>query len=829
MRRILQIMLAVLLLGSVAVAQGLTTAGAATPDNGTLTAKNEGTSTLEYKGSVPPGTGGVGDSSACEDGVNADIFNLTLDIPDGFEKNHSSLFTAEIHWDPTSPDVATSDLALFLREEGGGDIASSDGGTNEEQIAVENLPGGKYELVTCNFGNLNQQPYIARASLTTTSLASQVLPKAARSRGLEFMPIVTVDPQRDVAEPSLRVDKAGNVYACGPFGASRGADYANKSEDGGDTFRVLGEPPEGRIAPGGGGDCDLAVAPKKNPEGFYNVYYVGLEALANFSTAISLDEGRSWNGTNAAESVPLVDRQWLEAVGVNETYLFYNQIPFGGTLQHSTNGLVYEAADPGNAAPDISRPGNIVIDRDKSRNPADPALPNETVYGAYTNGNKVEVFRTADQGQSFDNFTVVRAKGAPDNLFPSIDIDPKGNLYVAWTEKGSYNTFYSYSRDQGETWSRKQLVNRRGAESTLMPWIVAGSPGRIAVSTYCSTVDGNPELGGKGGFHSPWHVCVNQSFNALGGGADFSQVKATHHPIHWDSICTLGLGCSVSGGDRTLLDFFQMRLDPADGRLHVVFNESNKRPRQAAGPIAIVAEAKQKKGPSMYENVGTVAGDRRSIVRSSSSDPRGDARFRFSAFANQPERINYKALDFESVKVSPTRVGEKRRPALKIEMKVRDLSDAALLEALAGLRSQELKFVVRWFSAFRPDYVVANWSPLEGFVFGHGNLRKELTADGKLEIYPAPGRSPVKGKADQEAGTITMVLPYKKIEDFDLGSDPTARPDEGPARPGDKIYEVTAFTFGRVQPGSQPTEQLPGNYYNQADSTPSFDHKLRAP
>ncbi len=827
MRRVLQIMLAVLLLASVAVSQGLTGASAAEPDSGTLTAKDVGTSALQYKGTVNAGTGGI-DAEFCQDGFNADFFKLTLvGLSEEFYADHTAQLSVAIKWNPTTGEPALNDLALYVVKDGK-TVGSSDGGVPTEDVLVDTPVAGDYQIITCAFDNATPQPYDADVSLTVQG-PQEPLPSASDSRGLKFMPIVTVDPQRDVAEPSLRIDKAGNVYACGPFGASRGADYANKSEDGGDTFRVLGEPPEGRIAPGGGGDCDLAVAPKKNELGKYNLYYVGLEALLNFSTAISRNAGRTFIGDNLSESVPLVDRQWLEAVGVNETYLFYNQIPFGGTLQRSVGGLEYEpASEQGNAAPDISRPGNIVIDTKSSRNPA--GLDNETVYGTYTNGLKVEVFRTSDQGKTFERSTVVEAEGRPDNLFPSIDIDLAGNLYVAWTEKGTYNTYYSYSKDRGETWSRKQLVNRRGAESTLMPWIVAGSPGRVAVSTYCSSVDGNPEIGGKEGFHSPWHVCVNQSFNALGNSADFSQVKATHHPIHWDSICTLGLGCSVSGGDRTLLDFFQMRLDPADGRLHVVFNESNKKPRADVGPIAIVTEAKQKVGPSMYENVGRVQPDRRKIVRSGSNDPLKDARYRFSSFGTVPERQNFKALDLESLRVSPARFtfNDKRRQGLKIRMKLNDLSDAELERAALRLGPQ-LKFVVRWFSAYRPDFTVVNWDPVQGFSkFYEGNLRRELTDDGKLEIYPAPAprRKEIKGNVNQKKGTITMFMPYGGIQDFDLGSNLEAKPSVGPAQPGDKIYEVTAFTFGRPQ-GASPREGFPADYYNQADSTPSFDHQLK--
>lgn len=796
----------------------------AEPASGKLKAKNSGTDQLNYKGTVPPGTGSMAEE--CEDGLNADVFTLTLEgLSNEFYNTHSAQLFAKILWDPSSPDVATSDLALIVRRDGE-TVTSSDGGTANESVIVDQPKNGKYEIVACAFSNALPQPYMANVRLNVTPNSAERLPKASGSNGLKFMPIVTVDPQRDVAEPSLRIDKAGNMYACGPFGASRAADYAQKSEDGGDTFRVLGEPPEGRIAPGGGGDCEIAVAPTKNDNGEYNLYYVGLEALVNFSTGRSQDAGRTFESTPASESFPAVDRQWLEATGKDEVYLFYNQIPFGGTMQRSTDGgLTYApASSQGNAAPDINRPGNIVIDPSAARNPDN--ANNETVYGTYTNGNKVEVFRSADQGVTFKRFTVVKAKGSPDNLFPSIAIDPRGNLYVAWIEKGSFNVYYSFSKDQGKTWSGKQLVNRRGAQTNVMPWIEAGSPGRVAVSFYCSAVDGNPEVGGDDGFRGPWHVCANQSLNGLSRNARFSQVRVTHHPIHWDSICLSGLGCTATGGDRTLLDFFQTRIDPRNGRLFVVFNESNKKPGQAVGPIAIVTLAKQKMGPSLLKSVGKVKPDRRAILRSSARDPKGDARFDFSSLGPPPpQRTNIPSLDVRRLNLAPASIGRKNRPGMKLTMKMEgDLSDASLAEALATIQSQELKFVVRWFSAFRPDFVVANYRPGGGFSFFEGNLAREITADGKLETYPAPGsgRRAIKGKVNAEEGTISMFLKYEEIQDFDLGKNLTKRPDVGKAKAGDKIYEVTAWTFGRPNPQSGA-----GDYYNQADSTPSFDYRLR--
>src|SRR5581483_11727184 len=96
-------------------------------------------------------------------------------------------------------------------------------------------------------------------------------------------------------------------------------------------------------------------------------------------------------------------------------------------------------------------------------------------------------------------------------------------------------------------------VDRNAVRATVFPWIAAGgAPGRVAVAFYGTTQDGDPNTGN---FKAAWNVYVNQSLDALDDGtAQFSQVEATTHPFHYDSICLNGLGCdtAVPAGDRTL-------------------------------------------------------------------------------------------------------------------------------------------------------------------------------------------------------------------------------------------------------------------------------------
>ena len=661
---------------------------------------------------------------------------------------------------------------------------------------------------------------VAAKAPGTARVSSSALAKPARAKGLKFMPGVVTDPQNDLGEPSLRIDGNGNVYTCGPQGTTAASDRAQLSVDGGDTFRLLGEPPTGRIAPGGGGDCEIEVAPVKNDSGAYNLYYAGLEALANFSVARSTDEGRTFVGASSSAAVPTVDRQWMAAAGAQTNYLFYNENPGGGTVQRSDDGgLTYQVASgPGNAAPDIGRPGPIVVDDDHSRNPDD--LDNETLYGIVTSGsgNDLILFRSTDRAQTFKTFKVATAAGDPNSLFPVLSIDTAGNLYAAWTEKGTYDTFYAYSTDHGETWSDKQIVNRAGAPSNLMPWIVAGDPGRIAVAFYCSSVDGAPETTD---FRAPWYVCVNQSLNALSPHARFSQVRATSHPNHWDQICTGGTGC-LTGGDRTLYDFFTMRMDPRDGRLSVVFTQSNKASGGTEGAISIDVIIKQKAGPSLLADPGRVAPDRRRNVRARAIDPAEDALFDYSSFGPpDPARVNQPALDVRSLKLRRARikVAGKKVPALKAKIKVGDLTDAALNSALQDMQSQELLYVVRWFSGFQPDYAAASWRPGVGFTFSGGHL--VTTTSPKTEVYPVPGDAAAIGKVNVKRKTLTMLFPYTEIQRITT-KDPTAVVKERSARKRTRIWEVTAFTFGRPNPAGQGGNDI----YNQADSTPSFDYKL---
>ena len=122
-------------------------------------------------------------------------------------------------------------------------------------------------------------------------------------------------------------------------------------------------------------------------------------------------------------------------------------------------------------------------------------------------------------------------------------------------------------------------MDRDAVQTTVFPWVAAGgAPGRVAVAFYGTTQDGDPNTSA---FKAAWDVYVSQTTNAFATttAPSVGQVKATTHPFHYDSICLNGLGCDISGGDRSLADFFAITYNRKNGKLSVVFN----RGEQAAG------------------------------------------------------------------------------------------------------------------------------------------------------------------------------------------------------------------------------------------------------
>jgi hypothetical protein len=360
--------------------------------------------------------------------------------------------------------------------------------------------------------------------------------------------------------------------------------------------------------------------------------------------------------------------------------------------------------------------------------------------------------------------------------------------------------------------------------TTVFPWIAAGgAPGRVAVAFYGSEQDGDPNTSA---FKAAWNVYVNQSLNALGGAsAQFSQVQATTHPFHYDSICLNGLGCDVppGAGDRSLADFFAITYNEKDGKLSVVFDRGNKKPDDAAGYVATPMVVTQSAGPS---NGGTTITGGDATVRSTSADATGDALTQYSAMAPgteppAPPTAYEAAADFTSAAISP----DAATHGFTVTLHVADLSTTALNKALADSHGSSLDYVWRFTNGWQDAGASASWNASTGWSFGFddyttGSAQCGSSGD-KCVIWPQA--TPITGRVDQAAGTITLVVPASVLHPLN-GVDAFGRPTQGAAATGSRFYDGTAFSFANSEPVPAPTM----SWMEQLDNTPAMDFLLPA-
>jgi hypothetical protein len=384
--------------------------------------------------------------------------------------------------------------------------------------------------------------------------------------------------------------------------------------------------------------------------------------------------------------------------------------------------------------------------------------------------------------------------------------------------------------------TKRIRINRGDVETTVMPWVIAsGRSGRAAVAFYGTKSEGNPD---SGTFDASWYVWVSQSLNVFDRHPEVGMVRASTHPFHYDSICLNGLGCDISAGDRSLVDYFTMDYDRKRGGVVIVYSQANKRPGDAEGVISIPAVVTQINGPS--NGGGTMHRDGRKPLRAASPDPAGDAISRYSVTnlgvaARGPGSIKVPALDLVNRNGHPAvTIGKRKGGGFKVTMRFKDLSKAALAEAVDATSAGQpgsLVYVFRFFSGYRPVAAVATYDG-SGFNFGFSKFEvpptcggSASTADadvkGKCEVYTGESAS-LKGRVDAQANSITLSVPASYLRGLGNGlSQGKPYPGLVKAGKGTRMYDGTAIAF--VNDSPDPSQQ---SWMQVVDNAPAFDFVL---
>ena len=439
---------------------------------------------------------------------------------------------------------------------------------------------------------------------------------AGHSQGVSCPNTATVEREKcysTQAEPAIRADPAGNFYGSSEsvfcvIGGQCGGTYAWQSTDGGSTFKTLPLPNTVTLDPAPtplgvslqGGDTDIAVAPHKNVNGFYNIYVASLQStLANIGVSTSTNGGTIWFDNLFSASLPVDDREWVAADGANKVCLSYhafaatNAIAVDcGTADPTTGVIVFNshasAFDTAHAALFVAynnKIGNLAIDPH-----------NHVIYQVFSsvaetsevvpcltgcNFHTVWIAVSIDGGHNFKDYIVYNdASGLSDfgHSFVNVSVDKGGNLYVVYSD--DHNLFYSYSRTFGQTWSTRTKINQTPSNTAIFPWSAAGNTGQLDVVWYGTsytngaTVPTNfPHCTGipSGACLTvPWYVYFAQNLNALAPGSTFTQVAASGI-VHYGDVCENGAGCDSSTQNRDLLDDFGVATSPTTGKAAIIY------------------------------------------------------------------------------------------------------------------------------------------------------------------------------------------------------------------------------------------------------------------
>ena len=712
-------------------------------------------------------------------------------------------------------DVAANDITLELFDPNGNHVKHGDTLTSPEEILFtgDSLQPGTWYSQVCPFpGGLVTDPASYTGTWATSSgpsagflgsvpAGTSATPTLSQKPGkLSFSPAIVVDPQRTEGEPLNFWDGAGNYWESGPWGTTTQNSFIHRSTDGGQEFHI--DSPNGlRPDPGpGGGDTDIAVDDQGND------YFVDLESLVNLGTSVSNDNGNNWRKNAAAVENTAVDRQWLaldngttSAAGDNTVFLAFHESSVGTFIYSSpgskgatdpVGGLVWQNSS-------ANAPLPIADDATCGQPRFDPV--NRNLYYACNEGDHVRMtIGHVDPGQrtgiDYKNLALPKSPGGggPGHLFPAVAVDDAGNVYAAWIDTADNNVYYSYSINQGKTWSLPAQVNVAPAVTNEFLWAQAGSKGTLALAWYGTDQAGTPDsfaswfTDPQGSNAAKWWGYVSVLNGANTTSPTAAQQRFTEHPMHYGQICNQGIGCTVSNGDRTMADFFGFSLDPSDA-MQIVYDDTTSN-HHGAHLYAV-----RQLGPKTLHGKALA----RAVPSNPMADPTGDAQWPHyspvGAGSNQPQ------LDFTNVAVSQPTSG-----ALRIRMTVANpgllLPPPGKTTAVWLTRFQALSTGDSGEQAYPIFYVGARstgGTPLQYFA---GTTTCTDSTPGNCKVVDYPASLPANGKLC--GNTIQVDIPLSGL----------GRPVNGST-----LFSVTAFAFG---------ENADADLYADVDATHAFDYTL---
>jgi hypothetical protein len=668
-------------------------------------------------------------------------------------------------------------------------------------------------------------------------------------------------------EQDLRLDptNANRLYTSVPGSLSSNTSWIWHSTDAGKTFKWVagGAPKVGKVTTcPGGGDTELAV------DMGAHLYFADL-TLANFSVARSDDQGSTFACNTAGVPITLVDRQWYatdgEATSGGNIYLVSDQIgtgavscpvsgfgnndlvmyrsPIGAPI---TAGLLFGPAKPVSApfTCDEGIMGNDEVSPITSttgqldpitHQPAVLPTPVKHIYVIHDDASFSRILigrcfpvpfgapvpNVSDpSGLNCDDLPVASFPGSKTGgNFPTLAIDKAGKLYAVWEQApvnvageitGDTVLKYSFSTNEGTTWSTPITIPTPGLHNNVFAWAAAGDDGRVDIAWYGTPATADPNNsscgtnnGGKGGpdatTNGIWSLYLTQTLNGHSVSPTFTApIQAGEHYIHKGTIQTvLGGQC----GDRTLGDFLQLRIG-SQGEAQMSYADSNNADEPFAPHGMYV---KQNGGSSVSASTPQVNGD--PILINAANDPAGDGKRETGGFS-LPSDPNLDILHSSFSKPAPTACHPSGTPCYRVRMTVNNLTlTPPAPDAVAVWLTQWLVPAATGCTSTARSCPDGGKNPFVYFESNgtstscwSGENAAQLLGGGVMLTYPGTTKITASGACSFTLGpfgTITIDVPI---------SDVSLDPGVAPLSPN-RLYSVTASTMTL----NAPPESVPPN------------------
>ncbi len=441
------------------------------------------------------------------------------------------------------------------------------------------------------------------AAVAMLVLVSSATPAAAVGGGTSqagFTTPLKLQGSDGFGEPSI-VSGSGRLVVTAPNGllTTATADQPSPvwiSTNGGSSFQGPIYPQDaGKVGePLGGGDTDVI----QDPAG--NIFQTDLW-LGDTTTRVSTDGGQTWLSDVFSHTSPGDDRPWLAYSGPsNSLFMVYDGLDAVHVARSSLatgpqGGIAFVQDVP--AVPECLLGGQYIVDtgdvslanpcyggtpaniRQCVCPPGGIAVDQNTgiVYITYSRqngaaGGGVGVARSEDQGLTWTQ-TPIPGTGSTGSAFDTewnfqpVKVDSLGNVYVTWGEVkkgGSVAIRFSASKDHGATWTKPVTVSTTTA-SNVFPTLDLVGPGLVDIAYYGTKSGGDPNSLTK----ATWSLYLAKSVNALSKAPSFS-AKTAVAGMHTGPIES-----SNGTSDRSLLDFFQVAVDPA-GKANIIYTAGDE-------------------------------------------------------------------------------------------------------------------------------------------------------------------------------------------------------------------------------------------------------------